>query len=582
MLRAALALLALLIAPVAAAAQVPDGAVWTSEYVEYGLADKLHVDLLRPEGLPSGATTPAIVIASPYMRHADDARASERLDAPQGEPDEPSARVFELLDGAGVFARGYSVALVDLPGSGGSTGCYDHLGPGEQAAIRAAVEWAADAPWSTGRVGLFGKSYDGMAGVAAAALRPRGLHAVVAQEVEADLYRSHYAPGGLRKIASVSDPVMYGANGETGLARSTVPQDDTPYRDGGTYALNSASPGTMCGTGSAGMQSPDPDHEFWRDRDFVELGRGSGVPFFMTAGFLDTNTELAAGAIEFFNGLTGPKRLWLGPWDHVAGHEVDAESGDLAMGRSGWFDEVMRFYDEHLKQIAPATQDPGVVVQGSDGTWRSETAWPPADAEPLTAPLKSGTYTDDGRNMGSRVEPNTGWPVQVRAATGEPTGEGVWTVSPPLPHRAHLAGTPVVTPDLDVELPNANVVVNVYDIAPDGAATMIGRGARLVGGDGPAEVTVDPADWTFEPGHRIGVLVSGANAEAWMHVPTERPVSVRGGSMELPFLAAARTSNLAGTAAPALGRFRTAAPFPVGAGVLAAATEPSLVPPPQS
>jgi hypothetical protein len=47
---------------------------------------------------------------------------------------------------------------------------------------------------------------------------------------------------------------------------------------------------------------------------------------------------------------------WLGPWEHVRGNETDSP-GRLKTGRSGFFDEVMRFYDRFLNGVAPAVQD---------------------------------------------------------------------------------------------------------------------------------------------------------------------------------------------------------------------------------
>src|SRR3954454_18814196 len=75
---------------------------------------------------------------------------------------------------------------------------------------------------------------------------------------------------------------------------------------------------------------------------------------------------------------TGYARAWLGPWEHVRGNERD-ESGRLKMGRAGWFDEVMRFYDRFLKGESPAVTAPQVAVQTNDGRWRAEDQWPPAD-----------------------------------------------------------------------------------------------------------------------------------------------------------------------------------------------------------
>ena len=61
-------------------------------------------------------------------------------------------------------------------------------------------------------------------------------------------------------------------------------------------------------------------------------------------------------------------------WDHVRGNDVD-EDGPLKMGRKGWFDEVMRFYDRYLapsaRTRAAAADDPTIAVQTSDGSARA-------------------------------------------------------------------------------------------------------------------------------------------------------------------------------------------------------------------
>ena len=548
----ALALIAAL--PASATAAVPADATWEQHYIDTPDGEQLHVDLLKPKGLAAGQKTPVIAVISPYLGHAADGI--------------PSDRFKDFFDGAKPFQKGYSVALIDLRGSGGSSGCLDILGPGEQMDIKTGVEWAASQPWSNGRVGMYGKSYDGNTGVAGAAIRPTGLHAVVAQQVVGDRYSGSYS-GGVRYLQSVAYPfVSYGTQAEGGWTE----QDDEQY------AINSFSHSVDCQAGLAGHYDNNPNTEFWKARDFVAKGKGSSVPFFMTHGFLDVNTNIGAKAIDFYNGLTGPKRLWLGWWAHDRGNDMVGKK--LAMGRAGWFDEVMRFYDEHLKGIRPARRDPDALIQDSNGKWRSEQNWPPADAQAFTAPLKAGSYDDDANNMGSN-DPSAG-AGGSGATPGEPTyGAGAWTVSPPLPHTAHLAGIPTAKVDVAPVAPNTNLVVNLYDIAPNNKATMISRGARLVSGAGVAELPLYPVEWTLAPGHRLGVLVNGANAEAWIHAPTNTTVPVRGGSVTLPFLRTKRTSDQPGEPTPRLGAYKTNAPFDVAAGVMQAATQAALVPPAQ-
>jgi len=114
-------------------------------------------------------------------------------------------------------------------------------------------------------------------------------------------------------------------------------------------------------------------------------------------------------------------------------------------------------------------------------------------------------------------------------------------------------------------VPRTNVVVNLYDVAPDGSATYLTRGAALVDEAGPKTITLWPTDWKFEAGHRVGVLVSGANGEAYTHVPTRTTVDVNGGTVSLPWLTFERVSDIQGDSNPRLESFRSSAPFPVTA-----------------
>ena len=107
------------------------------------------------------------------------------------------------------------------------------------------------------------------------------------------------------------------------------------------------------------------------------------MPLFLTQGLTENNT-VADGTAQYLQNHTGYERAWLGPWEHVRGNETD-ENGRLKMGRAGWFDEVMRFYDRFLKGTTPAVDDPPVAVQTNDGIWRAEQQWPPADASGYTS-----------------------------------------------------------------------------------------------------------------------------------------------------------------------------------------------------
>jgi len=556
----ALGLLALLVQPVSSsvAAPPPNGSTWYETYVTTPDGESLHVDVMRPVGLTDADKTPVILVVSPYL-------GMTGLQEAPG----PSNRFNDFFEGARVFERGYSVVMVSLRGTGGSSGCLDILGPGEQTDVRTAVEFARTQPWSTGKVGMYGKSYDANTGAAAAAMGPVGLEAIVAQAIAPDRYRGSYNDR-VRLFQSLVYPsATYGTQGEGTFSTQSDPE----------YIVNSVSHSADCQVGLAEHYLDDESRHFWRVRDFVDRARNSTVPTFITAGYLDNATNIGAGALDLYNSLTGPKKLWIGWWDHVRGN--DMAGGQLAMGREGFFDEVMRFLDHHVKglplEAAPTHLDPTIAAQGSDGTWRSEEQWPPVDAQTLEGSLLSGTYEDDGRNRGSA---DTSFGPGGAASVQPLQGHGTWTFSPPLEHEAHIGGIPKATIDVTPAAPRSNVVVNLYDVDPDGSATLISRGAALTDAAGPKDVLLWPTDWIFEPGHRIGVLVSGANQDAFTHVPTRTTVTVDGGAVHLPFLSFERVGDLEGEPAPRLETYLTRAPFNVAAATITERTNADFALPP--
>ena len=518
---AAFALLALLPAS-ALAADVPPDAEYSEAYIPSSSPvpndndPKLHVDVLRPKGV--SGKVPTLLTVSPYTNHSNQALTD--FDATKKGP---SDRFFDFVvrDGK-LFKRGYAYVMVDLRGNGGSMGCNDWGGPGEQNDVKRAVEWVASQPWSNGKVALYGKSYDGWTGLMGLAQKPKGLAAVISQEPVVDGYRYLYM-NRVRFQNSVVTPTLF-----TLIDAMPGTVNDTPEYHSQNVWANVVKPGCYGQNLASQAATDDPNTDFWKVRNLIDKVKGVTTPTFFMQGFLESNTKPDA-VFDLWNNLAGTEhRAWFGQWDHVRGN--DKEGSKFAAGRSTFVEEALRFLDEHLKGIEPDKQDPPIVVQSNDGKFRSEQAWPPADAKAYTTSLKGGSYVDDGANNGD--------------GTGT-TGRGIWSVSQPLPHTARLAGMPKVTVDVTTT-PRSNLVANVYDIAPNKKATLVSRGAYLLQGNGPVSFDLYGQDWVFEKGHRVGVLLSSSNAEWFVHAPTRQTVTVKGGSVSLPFLTYSRASDLAG------------------------------------
>jgi predicted acyl esterase len=224
----------------------------------------------------------------------------------------------------------------------------------------------------------------------------------------------------------------------------------------------------------------------------------------------------------------------------------------------------MRFFDRHVKGTE-TQDDPANVVQTSDGTWRAESTWPPSDSTPVNTTLNPGTYADDGQNEGT--------------GSGT-TGQGIWTISPRLTRDAHFAGTPRITVDVQQAPENANLVVDVYDIDSGRNATLISRGATLLSGNELKTIDLYGDDWKLPAGHRVGVLITGANAEWWAHVPTLQDVTIRDARITLPYLGCTRTANLEGDPSVKLEDYKASAPFNVPASTVEQAERSDFTVPP--
>ncbi|WP_380167766.1 CocE/NonD family hydrolase [Jannaschia sp. R86511] len=487
--------------------RVPQGARWTQHYFPSSddSGTELHADVLLPEDLADGEQVPVILSVGPYFSHAGQT-------FPEGfEQTGPSARFADLIEGADLFERGYAFVMVDSRGFGGSSGCLQFAGPGDQADVRAAVDWAAAQPWSTGAVGMYGKSADAITGLIGNNEDQDALKAVVAQEPIWDLYRNVHSYG-VPRTTAVQIPGSYGAIAQI----PPLPDDDPRYQANAAYEAEHPE----CTTREAsGYLIGDPESEFWRARDIAALAEGSDTPLLFTQGFLEWNTE-AEGMEEFLAHHEGPQRAWLGQWDHVRGNDR-LEDGTLAMGREGWFEETMSFYDEHLRGITPSVQYPVYAIQDSTGSWRAQDTWPVVGRSAVVR-LGGGRYVDDGY---AASEANR-----------------YVTRSEPLERPTRITGTPRVA--LRAE-GRGNVMVRLFDVDPDGTAVMFDEQVGVLR-SGQTRLDLKSTDWTLAAGHTLAVEIGTVQPETqdldplgfgpgsdWIDSPSGEQVRVTSARLDL-------------------------------------------------
>jgi hypothetical protein len=65
-----------------------------------------------------------------------------------------------------------------------------------------------------------------------------------------------------------------------------------------------------------------------------------------------------------------------------------------------------------------------------------------------------------------------------------------------------------------------NVMVRLWDVAPDGTAVMFDENVALIERAGQVAFDLKSTDWTFAVGHQLGVQVGTIGSGSWLDTPS--------------------------------------------------------------
>jgi X-Pro dipeptidyl-peptidase len=313
--------------------------------------------------------------------------------------------------------RGYAFVAVDLPGTARSTGCEDVGGRAEVAGAKAVVDWlngratayAADgrpvrADWSTGRVGMIGKSWDGSVANGVAATGVPGLATIV-------------------PISAISS--WYGYMRFNGVLRAT---DYPAY----LHQVVTTGQAEECAGVLARLRADSAEETgdytaFWAERDYLRSAHRVRASVFVAHGVNDLNVPTSQFA-RWYAALRAhgvPHRLWL----YQAGHEDPFD-----VRRAAWVRDLHRWFDHWLYGLPNGvTREPRAVLETAPGRWTTEPDWPAPGVRPVTVRLGAGDGST-GTLGGPPARPGT-----VRAYTDEALTEADLVADPATPRAGRLA-----------------------------------------------------------------------------------------------------------------------------------------------
>ncbi|GAA3467503.1 CocE/NonD family hydrolase [Nonomuraea roseola] len=452
-MRSLLALLLMAVPPVEAPLYSYENAIRETAWVELdvdldrdGHRDRLAADIIRPsEPAAVGVKVPVLMDISPY--YACCGRGNEAQKKTYDADGRPAG--FPLYYDNYFVPKGYAVVLVDMAGTNRSTGCMDRGGPKDVAAGAQIVNWLngraraytkpfggeqVSAGWSTGAVGLWGKSHDGWLANGIATTGVRGLRTVVSIAGNTDIYRTFNANGAWRGYVQDSGPPqLYNERAK----RLCQPLQEELNRQAGT-------------DGSW--------NRYWQERYYPAKADRVRASVFLTQGFGDYAVS-ASNFSLWWEALRVPRKAWLFQGGHV--DPFDLRRADYVSTVERWFDRWLRGADNGVDR------EPAVKIEHAPDQWSEEAAWPAPSARPVTWwPRPGGLGPVPVRGPAQATFQDDPDLSRFDWAKEGPSEHRLLFTSEPLTSAARLSGTSQVTVRVRSSTPVARLGVAVVDYGP--------------------------------------------------------------------------------------------------------------------
>jgi X-Pro dipeptidyl-peptidase len=466
---------------------------------------------------------------------------------------------------------GFARVNADVIGTGQSGGCYDYGGTREKETGYDLVEWIAAQPWSTGKVGMIGGSYDGTTAMATAVMRPPHLTTIVPEAAISRWYDYAYS-GGMRYTFNnermgredpglVIDEQGFDTPVSFDFGISTLPPADV---QGDRWQERFTSNMTPCDEVKHVQNgyALDPDYgPFWTERDYAKDAGRVTIPVLVALNWGDWNVKQDTG-IRYWQALTHSSFRRLAVGNRWTGHGTPA--GEYPALRHDWMDHFLRGVKNGVERTpevisetadskgaagfvsgpVPRTTDVALYAQQATVNGFDQALLPTRPAQPGTGVdyALTGTGTESGALAAARAHGKT----------------GAWFESPALKADVRLFGSPSVTVWSTVQRSWATYAVSVVDVDPAFYSTAGGQRYAsqknaLLGvtrgwldsryrntlakrelwkpGANGLTVVAKPQDYVFRKGHSIGLLVMDTQAEWVVPKPYDDPAGGQGATV---------------------------------------------------
>ena len=508
---------------------------------------KIAIDLVMPKPLAVGDKLPTIMHMTRYWR---------------SQPGSKPAPFFPSF--------GYAQVFVDARGTGASFGVW--RAPFSQEEIKdygEVVNWIVKQPWSNGKVGATGNSYEGNTALWVTVSMNPAVKAVIPRHFEFDAFSETPYPGGVLTDWMVRkwNEGNHFLDNNPGVALVDEDKDKHLYQE--AIKLRGQNLDVYAGAKQTTFRD---DHAFGVSVDdfslhsYISQIQKSNAAINSFGGWFDAST--ADAVIRSFMTLSNYQRAVIGPWNHGGGQNASPYPGDQALRVMVGY-EWLRFFDHYLKDV-----DTGLDTQKllyyftlGEGKWKTTTVWP------LPQSKATRWYMTEGNALATAAPQTTNgedsYTVDFDATTGEKNrwhtqvgGQVAYPdraaedkklltyTSAPVASDTEITGYPLIDLFVTSSATDGAFLVYLEDVDEQGVVTYITEGAlralhRKISGDVPpyklavpyhsfkkkdamplvpgqiAELkfALQPISILIRKGHRLRIAIAGADKDTFARIP---------------------------------------------------------------
>ncbi len=434
--------------------------------------------------------------------------------------------------------QGYLVVIQDVRGRGSSQGEFDLFAKEIEDGYDS-VMWASQLPGSTGDVGMYGFSYQGMTQLYAAIANPSPLKTICPAMVAGNLYADWAYEGGafclqtnlawgIQLAAETArlkgDEVAF--NGLYAASRHLPLHDSQPVRP---HILRELAPDSFY---HQWLDSP-PQANYWQELSPQKFLDRVTLPMLHIGGWFDTYLR---GTLRLYQQMAqreSLQHLIIGPWGHLPwGRKVGSKDyGRAAISpidelQVRWFDYFLKGKDTGIKQDKPIC-----LFEMGGNQWHYYTEFPD-NSQQIYYLVSDGlaSVREDGGKLCQapgpnpsldllvsdpwRAVPSLGGHASFPAGSFErssiDTRSDVLTyTSEPLQEDFHIVGTVVVEIDCLADAPSFDICPILSEVQTNGEVYNFSQGYRRVDGEKlPIKIPLQPTSILIRKGNALRLSLS--------------------------------------------------------------------------